>query len=73
MGPGRNNGAALAAAALLAVGAPWLAGAIDPNQAALFLVGGSLGLTLYHASFGFTSAFRVLIADRRGAARRSCR
>jgi uncharacterized membrane protein YedE/YeeE len=68
---GRNNGAAMVAAALLGLGALWLAGAIGPTQAALFLVGGALGLTLYHASFGFTSAFRVLIADRRGAGLRA--
>ena len=67
----RNNGAAMVAAALLGIGALWLAGAIGANQAALFLVGGALGLTLYHASFGFTSAFRVLIADRRGAGLRA--
>jgi uncharacterized protein len=67
----RNNGAAMVAAALLGVGALWLAGAIGTNQAALFLIGGALGLTLYHASFGFTSAFRVLIADRRGAGLRA--
>jgi uncharacterized membrane protein YedE/YeeE len=67
----RNNGAALVAAALLGAGALWLADAISPIQAALFLVGGLLGLTLYHASFGFTSAFRVLIADRRGAGLRA--
>jgi uncharacterized membrane protein YedE/YeeE len=69
--PTRNNGAAMFAAALLGVGALWLAGTIGANQAALFLVGGALGLTLYHASFGFTSAFRVLIADRRGAGLRA--
>ena len=61
----------MVAAALLGIGALWLAGAIGANQAALFLVGGALGLTLYHASFGFTSAFRVLIADRRGAGLRA--
>src|SRR3954447_2937552 len=70
-GRGRNNGAAMSAAALLGLGTLWLAGAISPVQAALFLVGGALGLTLYHASFGFTSAFRVLIADRRGAGLRA--
>lgn len=33
---------------------------------ALFLVGTAAGLVLYHAAFGFTSAWRVFIADRRG-------
>lgn len=27
-----------------------------PAQGALFLVGGALGIALYHAAFGFTSA-----------------
>lgn len=33
---------------------------------ALFAVGAAAGLVLYHAAFGFTSAWRVLIADGRG-------
>ena len=37
------------------------------RQAALFVVGGVLGLFLYHAAFGFTSAWRVLVSNRRGA------
>ena len=37
-----------------------------PAQGALFLVGGALGIALYHAAFGFTSAWRVLILDGRG-------
>lgn len=36
------------------------------RQGALFLVGTAAGLVLYHAAFGFTSAWRVFIADRRG-------
>lgn len=36
------------------------------NQALLFLVGGALGMTLYHASFGFTSSWHVFIKERRG-------
>ncbi len=37
------------------------------QQLALFAVGVCAGLVLYHAAFGFTSSFRVLISDRRGA------
>src|SRR5690606_7375113 len=33
------------------------------NQALLFLIGGALGMTLYHASFGFTSSWRVFIKE----------
>lgn len=33
------------------------------NQALLFLIGGALGMTLYHASFGFTSSWHVLLRN----------
>lgn len=36
------------------------------RMGALFGVGTAAGLVLYHAAFGFTSAWRVLIADGRG-------
>lgn len=39
---------------------------VGMNQALLFLVGGALGMTLYHSSFGFTSSWRVFIKERRG-------
>lgn len=35
------------------------------NQALLFLIGGALGITLYHASFGFTSSWRIFIKEQR--------
>jgi uncharacterized membrane protein YedE/YeeE len=41
------------------------------RQSALFLVGTFAGLVLYHAAFGFTSAWRVFISDRRGAGLRA--
>jgi len=56
-----------AALALLAGGAAWLMRAADWRQAALYLVGGALGVTLYHAMFGFTTAWRVFLTERRGA------
>jgi uncharacterized membrane protein YedE/YeeE len=36
------------------------------RQALLFLVGAGLGITLYHAAFGFTGGWRRLIRDRQG-------
>ena len=36
------------------------------RQGLLYVIGGALGVTLYHASFGFTSAWRSLITDARG-------
>jgi hypothetical protein len=59
------------AAALLVIGTLWLAETISWRQAALFVVGGAMGLVLYHAQFGFTSAFRVFLSDRRGAGLRA--
>jgi hypothetical protein len=59
------------ASALLAAGALALANAYSWRQGALFLLGGGLGLVLYHALFGFTSAWRVFIANGRGAGLRA--
>lgn len=55
----------------MAVGTYYLASAYDWRQAALFLVGCGAGLVLYHSAFGFTSAWRALIAERRGEALRA--
>jgi uncharacterized membrane protein YedE/YeeE len=60
-----------AALALLIVGAVWLGEVYGWRQGVLYLLGGGLGFALYHAAFGFTSAFRVLIADGRGAGLRA--
>ncbi len=59
------------ASALLAAGALALANAHGWRHGALFLLGGGLGLVLYHALFGFTSAWRVFIANGRGAGLRA--
>lgn len=56
---------------LIVLGALYLADAVSARQAALYLVGALLGITLYHAAFGFTSAWRVFIADGRGAGLRA--
>jgi uncharacterized protein len=61
-----NAPASFAAAAGIVGGAALLGAAINPRQAALYVLGAALGLVLYHAAFGFTSAWRVFIADRRG-------
>lgn len=39
--------------------------------AALLVLGAALGLVLYHAAFGFTSAWRHLFSDQRGAGLRA--
>ena len=56
---------------LIATGTVALSLAVDARQALLFLVGGLFGITLYHAAFGFTSAWRVFILERRGAGLRA--
>ena len=68
----RPNTAVVAAAGLLLLGgAVALAPGFGWRQATLYLVGGALGLTLYHASFGFAASWRVFLVDRRGAGLRA--
>jgi uncharacterized membrane protein YedE/YeeE len=69
--PQRRVGAPLLALALLLVGAVFLNASVGRKQVLLLIVGAALGLTLYHAAFGFTSAWRVFINDRRGAGLRA--
>ncbi|WP_430317668.1 YeeE/YedE family protein [Pseudomonas nitroreducens] len=69
--PERKSSALWIAFLLLLAGVLFLAQAVSGRQALLFLVGGALGLTLYHAAFGFTSAWRVFIRERRGAGLRA--
>src|SRR4051812_6462836 len=66
-----NSKVAALAAVILVGGAAALSATVSWRQGVLYLLGGVLGLSLYHALFGFTSAWRVLIADRRGAGLRA--
>jgi hypothetical protein len=56
---------------VIAIAAWYLSATISWRQAALFLVGAGAGVVLYHAAFGFTSSWRVLISDRRGGGLRA--
>ncbi len=56
---------------LILIGAVWLTQAVGVKHAMLFVVGALLGISLYHAAFGFTSAWRVFIADGRGSGLRA--
>jgi uncharacterized protein len=69
--PPTNTSVVILASAVLVAGSLALAEAYSWRQGTLFLVGGALGVTLYHALFGFTSAWRVFIADGRGAGLRA--
>lgn len=68
---GSNGKVAAIATGLLIGGAVILSLTISFNQGLLYLLGGFLGVTLYHALFGFTSAWRVFISDRRGTGLRA--
>ena len=67
----RRLGAPMIALALLLAGAWFLNLNAGFKQVLLLIVGAALGLTLYHAAFGFTSAWRVFINERRGAGLRA--
>lgn len=69
--PARKPGAPLIAVFLLMFIAMFLLGSVGVRQVLLLIVGAALGLTLYHAAFGFTSAWRVFIRERRGAGLRA--
>ena len=69
--PERRLGAPLFALAALAAGALFLNASVGFTQVLLLIVGAALGLVLYHAAFGFTSAWRVFINERRGAGLRA--
>ncbi len=64
-------GPAAITAIAIVLAAWYLNAVISWRQAALFIVGAFAGVVLYHAAFGFTSAWRVFIADRRGAGLRA--
>ena len=55
----------------IVMGGWYLAQNVGARQCALYVVGALLGVALYHAAFGFTSAWRVFIADGRGAGLRA--
>ncbi|XJZ27259.1 YeeE/YedE family protein [Bacillota bacterium Lsc_1132] len=52
--------------ALFAIGFLFLGSTVSYKQAFLYLIAGILGLALYHAHYGFTSAFRVFLTAGRG-------
>ncbi|MFA7624344.1 MAG: YeeE/YedE family protein [Pusillimonas sp.] len=62
----------LAIALLIALaGIFYIAETVSGRQAGLWVIGILLGVTLYHSSFGFTSAWRVFLSDRQGAGLRA--
>ena len=64
--PAPDSRVAVLAGGLLLGGALLLGEIISWRQGGLYLLGGLLGLTLYHAAFGFSSSWRRFVADGRG-------
>jgi hypothetical protein len=64
----RPNAMVVWTALTLAVsGTVYLNALVNWRHATLFLIGILAGVVLYHATFGFTSAWRVFVSDRRSA------
>lgn len=68
--PSQNRVPLLSAAAIV-LGAVIIGVVFGANIGLLMIVGGLLGLVLYHAAFGFTAAWRVFITERRGSGLRA--
>lgn len=66
-----NRGVLACGLAAIVAGTLLLTMVVSARQSALFIVGAAAGVALYHASFGFTSAWRDVIARRRGAGLRA--
>lgn len=64
-GPAQPAVVGTALALLLASGV-WLAAGYGVRHGLLFLVGAACGLVLYHAAFGFATAFRVFVTEGEG-------
>lgn len=59
------------AAGVLVAGFLVITNLVDLRQGALFLIGGALGATLFHGSFGFTGGWRRMVVEKRGRAMRA--
>jgi uncharacterized protein len=68
---GVNTRPAVLAVAAIVLTSLYLNATVSGRQSLLFLIGAAAGVILYHAAFGFTSAWRVFAADRRGAGLRA--
>lgn len=59
------------AAAMLLVGFAFITWQVDLRQGTLFLIGGGLGVALYHGSFGFTGGWKRMVVEKRGRGMRA--
>lgn len=56
---------------ILLGGAVYIANMVPGGKPALYLLGGAMGISLYHAGFGFTSGWRHLVNEGRGSGMRA--
>jgi hypothetical protein len=70
-GPRINRSVVLAALSAMATVGAVVLDTAGGRMGVLFLIGVLLGISLYHAAFGFTGSWRNFIADRRGAGLRA--
>lgn len=61
----------LVTAAFLVLGFFIITYLVDLRQGGLFLIGGALGATLYHGSFGFTGGWKRMVVEKRGRGMRA--
>lgn len=66
-----DRGPLAVAATLLVLGFFLISQLVDLRQGTLFLIGGGLGVALYHGSFGFTGGWRRMVVERRGRGMRA--
>ncbi|MHC8492630.1 YeeE/YedE family protein [Thalassospira sp. SM2505] len=66
-----DKGPAAITAVLFVIVGIAIAQAVDLHQAVLYGLGGLLGISLYHASFGFTGGWRRFSVEKRGRAMRA--
>jgi len=69
--PRLNTGVVGVALVLLAAGLYGSFEAAGGRMAALFAIGGALGISLYHAAFGFTGSWRAFLVEGRGGGLRA--
>lgn len=66
-----DRGVVLLVSLAILAGTQLIGQLIDPRMSLLFLIGGLLGATLYHASFGFTGGWRRMVVEKRGRGMRA--
>ena len=70
--PARINRPIVALTLLILIGgAFYIENQIPNGKPWLYLLGGAMGISLYHAAFGFTAGWRNLVNDGRGAGMRA--